>query len=79
VVFEGRPVALLAFDEVRARRPGGDREALFAEAEIEALDDVDEAVLVSAAEVVERLVRLTPSAVTKLQRAEALLVLGAAF
>jgi inorganic triphosphatase YgiF len=79
VVFEGRPVALLAFDEVRARRPGGDREALFAEAEIEALDDVDEAVLVGAAEVVERLVRLTPSAVTKLQRAEALLVLGAAF
>ncbi|MFN2323071.1 MAG: CYTH domain-containing protein [Trueperaceae bacterium] len=79
VVFEGRPVALLAFDEVRARLPGGEREALFAEAELEALGDVDEGVLVGAAEVVERLVRLTPSAVTKLQRAEALLVLGAAF
>ncbi len=79
VVFEGRPVALLAFDEVRARRPGGEREALFAEAELEALGEVDEAVLVGAAEVVEQLVRLTPSAVTKLQRAEALLVLGAAF
>ena len=79
VVFEGRPVALLAFDEVRARRPGGEREALFAEAEFEALGDVDDAVLTGAAEVVERLVRLTPSAVTKLERAEALLTLGAAF
>lgn len=79
VVHEGRPVALLAFDEVRAKLPGGEREALFAEAEIEALGDVADAVLVGAVEVVERLVRLTPSAVTKLQRAEALLALGAAF
>ena len=79
VVHEGRPVALLAFDEVRARTPGAEREALFAEAEFEALGDVDAAVLEGAAEVVERVVRLTPSAVTKLQRAEALLVLGAAF
>jgi inorganic triphosphatase YgiF len=79
VVHEGRLVALLAFDEVRARRPGGEREALFAEAELEALGDVADAVLVGAAELVERLVRLTPSAVTKLQRAEALLALGAAF
>lgn len=78
VVFEGRPVALLAFDDVRARLPGGEREALFAEAELEALGDVAEALLVGAAEVVEQVVRLTPSAVTKLQRAEALLALGAA-
>lgn len=79
VVWDGRPVAVLAFDEVRARRPGGEREALFTEAELEARGDVADAVLLGAAEVVERLVRLTPSAVTKLQRAEALLALGAAF
>lgn len=79
VVHEGRPVALLAFDEVRAKLPGAEREALFAEAELEALGDVADEVLAGAAEVVERLVRLTPSAVTKLQRAEALLALGAAF
>ncbi|MDF1523946.1 MAG: CYTH domain-containing protein, partial [Trueperaceae bacterium] len=36
VVHEGRPVAVLAFDEVRARLPEGAREALFAEAEVEA-------------------------------------------
>jgi inorganic triphosphatase YgiF len=79
VVHEGRPVALLAFDEVRARTPGAEREALFAEAEVEALGDpTSDAVLAGAAEVVERVVRLTPSAVTKLQRAEALLSLGAA-
>ncbi len=79
VVYEGRPVALLAFDEVRARTPGAEREALFTEAELEALGDVSEAVLAGAAEVIERVVRLTPSGVTKLQRAAALLALGAAF
>jgi hypothetical protein len=79
VVHDGRPVAVLAFDEVRARLPGGEREALFGEAEFEATGDVDDAVLEGAARVVEQVVRLTPSGVTKLQRAEALLLLGAAF
>lgn len=76
IVHEGRPVALLAFDAVRARTPGVEREALFAEAELEALAGTSDVVLVAAADVVGALVRLTPSGVTKLQRAAALLALG---
>ncbi len=78
VVFEGRPVANLSFDEVRARYPDGEREALFGEVELEARGDVPLSVLEDAAALVDDLVRLTPSGVTKLQRAEALLALGAA-
>lgn len=76
VVHAGRPVAHLAFDAVRARTPGAEREALFAEAELEALAGTPDALLEAAAEVVGGLVRLTPSGVTKLQRAAALLALG---
>ncbi len=79
VVFEGRPVAHLSFDEVRARYPENEREALFGEVEVEARGDVPLEVLTDAVALIDGLVRLTPSGVTKLQRAEALLALGAAF
>jgi inorganic triphosphatase YgiF len=80
LVLEGeRTVATLAFDDVSARYPGGEREALFREAELEAAAGVDLAVLDAVALRLERVMTLTPSGVTKLQRAEALLMLGAAF
>jgi len=70
-------VALLAFDEVAARAPGGEREALFREAELEAMAGTLLSDLEAIAERLERVLPLTPSGVTKLQRAEALLSLGA--
>jgi inorganic triphosphatase YgiF len=73
-----RRVATLCFDDVEARYPGSERSALFREAEIEALGDTPLETLQAIAERLERLVTLTPSGVTKLQRAEAVLLLGAA-
>lgn len=78
VRHEGALVATLAFDEVEARYPDSERSALFREAEIEAADGTSLQTLQAIAERLERLVTLTPSAVTKLQRAEAVLLLGAA-
>jgi len=77
VTHAGRPVATLAFDRVSARLPGSERSAHFDEAEIEAVGDVDFGVLRGVAELVEGLVRLTPSPATKLERAAAVLELGA--
>jgi triphosphatase len=77
VRHDGRVVATLAFDEVEARYPGSERSALFREAEIEAADGTPLETLQAVAERLERLVTLTPSGVTKLQRAEAVLLLGA--
>lgn len=74
---DGRVVADLCFDEVAARAPGAEREALFREAELEAMDGTSLADLEAIAARLERVVTLTPSGVTKLQRAEALLSLGA--
>ncbi len=71
-------VAELCFDEVSARYPGAEREALFREAEIEAADGVELSELEKVAERLERAVTLTPAGASKLQRAEALLALGAA-
>jgi hypothetical protein len=63
---------------VRARTPGAERSAHFDEAEVEALGDARAAVLEGAAELVDEVVRLTPSPVTKLQRARRCWTLGAA-
>lgn len=71
------PVAELCFDDVSASAPDAEREALFREAELEAAPGVMLAQLTTIAERLERVVTLTPSSVTKLQRAEALLALGA--
>jgi len=77
VTFEGRPVAALAFDRVRVRIPGGERSAHFDEVEIEALGAATEAVLRGIVDLLDGLVRLTPSSASKLERADALLALGA--
>ncbi len=74
---QGAPVAELCFDDVSARAPGEAREALFLEAELEAAPGVPQAQLEAIVARLERVVALTPSGVTKLQRAEALLALGA--
>jgi inorganic triphosphatase YgiF len=79
VTFEGRPVATLVFDRVTARLPGAERSAHFDEAELEALGDAGLAVLEGAVALLDELARLTPSPVTKLERATAVLDLGAAF
>jgi len=77
VAFEGRPVALLAFDRVSVRIPGGERSAHFDEVEIEALGEATEPVLQGIVDLLDALVRLTPSSASKLERAAALLELGA--
>lgn len=77
VLHQGRPVALLSFDRVSARKIGSEREALFGEVEIEAREGTSERLLLEAAELVGTLVRLNPSGVSKLRRAEALLSLAA--
>jgi inorganic triphosphatase YgiF len=79
VVFEGRPVATLTFDRVAARRPGAERSAHFDEVELEAIGDAERGVLEGAVALLDELVSLTPAPVTKLERAAAVLDLGAAF
>ena len=77
VTFEGRPVAVLAFDQVSVRIPGGERSAHFDEVEIEALGGATGPVLQGIVDLLDGLVRLTPSSASKLERAAALLELGA--
>jgi inorganic triphosphatase YgiF len=77
VTFEGRAVASLAFDQVSVRIPGGERSAHFDEVEIEALAGATGPVLQGIVDLLDALVRLTPSSVSKLERAAALLELGA--
>ncbi len=72
-----RLLAQLCFDEVSARAPDAEREALFREAELEAAEGVDPAQLEAVLERLDRTVTLTPSGISKLERAEALLSLGA--
>ncbi len=76
VRHSGELIAELCFDEVSARAPDEEREALFREAEIEAAEGVDPARLEAIAARLARAVTLAPSGVTKLERAEALLSLG---
>ena len=72
----GARVAELCFDDVSASAPASEREALFREVELEAAPGVALAHLEAIVERLERTVSLTPSSVSKLQRAEALLALG---
>jgi len=73
----GTPLATLSFDAVTARSPGSERSALFDEVEVEALaDGVSRADLERIADAVDGLVRLTVNPVSKLERAEALLLLA---
>lgn len=90
---DGRAVAIAAFDAVGARKPQGERSAHWNELELETVEDAgageregdaapsDERtadVLQRAAEALETLVPLVPAGQTKLERARALLLLGAA-
>jgi inorganic triphosphatase YgiF len=72
----GRRVALLLFDDVTARHPGSERSAHFREAELEAVGEVALETLLDLASRFADVVVLTPSSVTKLQRAEAVLSVG---
>ena len=72
-----RRLAELCFDDVAASAPESEREALFREAELEAAPGVTREVLDAIAARLDRAVTLTPSGVHKLERAEALLSLGA--
>lgn len=76
----GRVVAVASFDDVAARKPQGERSAHWNELEVEAAADAGDpaAVLERAAEALERLLPLVPSQQTKLERAQAVLLLGAA-
>jgi inorganic triphosphatase YgiF len=76
VLREGRPVAVLAFDQVTARSQHGERSVGFDEVEIEAHGHVDGQTLERIATAVGELVPLTASAVTKLERVRQLLMLG---
>lgn len=88
VLFEIRrgrvAVAVASFDDVAARRPSGQRSVHWNELEIEivgggAVDPADEAdVLARTAVALGEVVALVPSSQTKLERAQALLLLGAA-
>lgn len=75
----GHDLATLSFDTVSAEYPGGEQTVHFTEAEIEALGETNADELQKIADIVDTVVRLTPNAVDKLARAEALLSLGAAF
>ncbi len=75
----GRNLATLSFDTVSAEYPGGAQSVHFSEAELEAAEGTSAGELQAVADLVDTVVRLTPNAVDKLTRAEALLGLGAGF
>ena len=79
VLKEGTALALLSFDEVSASYPQGEQSVHFTEAEVEALGDTSADVLQQIADLVDRVVRLTPNPAHKVARAEVLLSLGASF
>lgn len=83
----GRAVAVASFDDVAARRSSAGRSVHWNELEIESRPPASDAprpaadaaaVLDRAASAIDRVVTLVPSSQTKLERAQALLLLGAA-
>ena len=79
VAKNGTALALLSFDDVSANYPQSEQSVHFTEAEVEALGDTTTEALQDIADLVDRVVRLTPNPVNKVARAEALLSLGASF
>lgn len=75
----GSELAILSFDVVTANYPGTFDTATFEEVEVEALGRAGEKELRALADVLERLIKLTPNSVTKLERAGALLTLSQSF
>lgn len=76
---KGSELAILSFDAVTANYPGVFDTATFEEVEIEAIGNTSEKELRSIADVLDRLIKLTPNSVNKLERAEALLALSRSF
>jgi inorganic triphosphatase YgiF len=76
---KGQELAILSFDVVTANYPGVFDTTTFEEVEIEAIGNVNEQALRSIADVLDRLIKLTPNSVNKLERAEALLTLSRSF
>jgi len=79
VAQDGVALARVSFDDVSANYPQSEQSVHFTEAEIEALGDTSSEMLQDIADLVDRVVRLTPNPVNKVARAEALLSLGASF
>ena len=73
---QGAASALLSFDAVEAWRPQRERSVRFNEVEIEARGGTTEHELFAIAELLEQLLPLTASDMSKLERAQSLLVLG---
>jgi inorganic triphosphatase YgiF len=76
---KGNELAVLSFDAVTANYPGIFDTTSFEEVEIEAVGSTDEKTLRDIADVLDRLIKLTPNSVNKLERAEALLNLSRSF
>ena len=75
----GKPIAVIAFDEVRANYPKSEQSVQFSETEIEAVDDTSLETLEAIAELIDRFVPLSPNSSSKPERARALLSLGEGF
>jgi inorganic triphosphatase YgiF len=76
---KGSKLAILSFDAVTANYPGSFDTTSFEEVEIEAVGATGEKDLRAIADTLDRLIKLTPNSVTKLERAEALLSLSRSF
>lgn len=78
---DDRTVAVASFDDVAARRPNGERSVHWNELEIESAAELEPeaaaAVLARAADAFGAVAALVPTSQTKLERARALLMLGA--
>jgi inorganic triphosphatase YgiF len=79
IVYKGEEIAQLSFDSVRANYPGQDQQVTFHEVEIEARGVSGPFHLQAIAGALTAILPLTPSSSSKLERAAALLSLGAGF
>jgi inorganic triphosphatase YgiF len=76
---KGNDLAILSFDVVTANYPGIFDTTSFEEVEVEAIGTTSEKDLREIADALDRLIKLTPNSVNKLERAEALLNLSRSF
>lgn len=76
---QNQELAELAFDAVTASYPKSDQSIHFNELELEAKHDATAEQLTAIADVLDGVIALTANPVTKLERAEVLLSLGASF
>jgi inorganic triphosphatase YgiF len=76
---KGSELATLSFDAVTANYPGVFDTVSFEEVEVEAIGATSEKELREIADALDRLIKLTPNSVNKLERAEVLLNLSRSF